>query len=449
MRLRLRTPVMGMLLLCLATLIGLKPLIVTAATHQTHVSMSLDQYLNVSEAGMASDQIVQASVNYQTPFWFQTFILSDVDAVWSGNEETLFYNIKNLNLNYGHYQKVTVGVLKKSWNKGLEYWGSSEWNPQMQRNRLQIQEGGMPGVYYRHRDRGWLLTLMYSPYFLPHTGPDYKFTGGNVVSHNPWFLSPPSSVPYEGEDFSTNYRLNDPSLSSFLNVPTYLASLEMTPSDKFTLQLSWANKANPHILTDLDFVADASQPDVPINVLVQPRIVRHQLLSAEASWQIRPKDKLRFSYLNESFDSPSFSTTNFTYQVPSDQNVFGVLLERERYRYNLAAGVLFRDGGDIGSIGELSSALVNQGVRHIYQRAIKTSVQLKKLWRWDARGSVAYDWEQKGFVVSAQFTRKINNKAQLQLGFDAIEPLNEAPESSFIYQYRNLDRIWAGVGYVF
>lgn len=419
------------------------------AAGYAQLKMSLDQYLNVAETTQNSDQVVQAHLFGGSSFILGSVFYMDSDLIWSGNEDTFFYNIKNLNLSFGHLEKIIIGVHQESWNTSLEYWGSSEWNPQLQRNKLRVQDGGLPGIFYKRTARSWSVTAMYSPYFLPHSGPGYDFTGGNVVSYNPWFLSPPTSVPYEGQEFQTSYDLNEPRIADFLNVPAYMAALEFRPLKDLALRVNWARKANPHMLLDLNFTADATKPEVPIDVLVKPRIAEHDLKSIEAAWNVSQRSVVRASILRETFRNSSFNTDHFTYQLLQDQNVYSLVIEQQRPSYDLTLGVLYRDGGGLGSVGELSSALVHQSVRHIYQRAIKATLGMKNLWQWQAQGSVAYDWQQEGFIATLNVKRSVNQNAFFELGVDAIEPLSQAPEASFIYQYRNLDRVWAGVGYVF
>ncbi|MCO5113967.1 MAG: hypothetical protein M9899_07310 [Bdellovibrionaceae bacterium] len=423
--------------------------------HQVHafekaqLSASLDQYINVSESGQSSDQVVSAQLLRSSSFLFGTTYVMDADLLWSGNERALFYNIKNLNVSLGSIERLIVGIHQEAWNEGLDFWGSSEWGPQMQRNKLRVGQGGLPGVFYKKQMEGLTFTAMYSPYFLPHMGPDYDFAGGNVISQSPWFLPPPETVPYEGESFQTNYSLDEPRIMSFLQVPAYGVAFEYWPNKELYLRMNWVRKANPHMLLDLNFTANASDPDVPIDVLVKPRIAEHELRSLEASWKVSKRTRLRASVLQEVFDQPRFDTHQFTYQTFTDQTVYSLILSQERYDYTYSLGVLVRDGGHLGSVGELSSALVHQGVRHIYQRAVKGTLGLKNLWSWEAEGSVAYDWTQRGFIATLNVKRSINKNTYIELGVDAIEPFKDAPEGSFIYQYRNLDRVWAGVAYVF
>lgn len=421
------------------------------AKHSTQLRASLDQYLNVSESGQNSDQVISAQLQKRSSFLMGSTSTIDTDLLWSGNERAVFYNIKDLNLSWGHpqTQQLIVGVHQEPWNESLDYWGSSEWNPQMQRNRLRVQQGGLPGVFYKSVMGVVDVTAMYSPYFLPHMGPDYDFSGGYVQSQSPWFLPPPETVPYEGESFQTNYSLDKPKISSFLQVPAYGIGLGFHPASRMYMRLNWARKANPHMLLDLNFTANASDPEVPIDILVKPRIAEHELLSAEVSWKLNRRTHLQASVLRETFDQPDFDTHQFTYQTFTDQTVYSLILSQERYDYRYSMGVLVRDGGDLGSMGELSSALVHQGVRHIYQRAIKGTLALKHLWSWEAEGSVAYDWEQRGFTATLNVKRAMGNNMFIELGVDGIEPFKDAPEGSFIYQFRNLDRVWAGVAYAF
>lgn len=415
----------------------------------TQLSLSLDQYLNVTDSSTNNDQVISAQIKRGTTFIFGSQLFADTDLLWSGSEETLFYNINEMHLSFGRGETFLVGIHKEHWNSGLDFWGSSEWNPQMQRNKLRVQSGGLPGVFYKKPLGAVNFTAMYSPYFLPHQGPGYDFEGGAVKSASPWFLPPPDSVPYEGESFSTNYTLDKPNIADFLQAPAYAASLEWYAAKDVYVRMNWARKANPHILLDLNFTANATQPEVPIDVLVKPRIAEHELRSIETQWKMSERSSLSVSVLQEVFENENFNTHQFTYQVFQDQMLYSMIFNQERYNFDYSVGILIRDGGELGSVGELSTALVHQGVRHIYQRAIKTAVSLKNLWAWKAEGTLAYDWQQRGFIATLNLKRNINRNAYFELGVDAIEPMTHAPEESFIYQYRNLDRVWAGVGYVF
>lgn len=408
---------------------------------------SVDQYLNATEN--SSDQNIYYNIN-------RTFNISpvqtariDMNLNWSQNESYLYTHVENFYYGLSGIDKnFNFGVKKLNWSSNLDNFNSPEWQQQMDRNKMHPLTGGNLGLFYNVQTQGFVIDLMYSPLFIPQRGPDVRFQNGQAITQSPWFLAPPSEVPYDGDTFSTRYELEDPDLSEFLREQTVAVKALAFNKDGLSLNMGYANKPSPRYVTDLDFQANVSDPSVPIDIFIRPRVVRHQLLSADLKYSFNEYRFLTLGYMNENFDDQSFTSESETFMQPLDQNVFTLVYSQKTPTYEVSLGGIYRDGGRSRSVGELASALVNQNLNYIYEQAVKFDFTYFKTWGWTVNASISYDFLQKGMLTSATLQRSFN-QALINVGFDALEPIDATDESSFIYQYRNLDRVWAGVSYVF
>lgn len=412
----------------------------------TSLLLSADQYINATENSENQNLYLDINRNY-TIVQNQSVIL-EANLNWSNTEDHLYTQVMNSYYSLrDRNHSIDVGVKKLSWSQNMDFFHSQEWQQQLSRNSLHPITGGNLGVFYGVTQKNYALNIMYSPYFIPSRGAATEFQNGNITSGNPWFLAPPESVPYEGEQIDTRYYLNNPDLRNFLKEQSFATNFNLK-EERWLLNVSYANKPSPKLLMDLDFTANVSQPEVPADVFINPRVARHQLISTDLSYLLNSKNSITLGYLNESFSNESFISKSVTYMTPNDQDVFTLVFTKSGSRYNLSLGGIYRQGGRSGAQGELASALVNQNVNYIFERAIKLDFTYFKTWGWSLNSSVSYDFLQKGLLTSVSLQRYIAD-AVLNLGFDALEPIRATDTSSFVYQYRNLDRVWAGVSCVF
>ncbi len=406
---------------------------------------SIDQYLNASEN--SSDQNIYYDLNRNFKMGSGQNLKAELNLNWSQNENYLYPHISDLYYGFRGNQ-FALGFKKLAWSENLDYFKSSEWQQQLERNKLHPKTGGNFGLYYETAIQNLKIDVMYSPYFIPSRGPDVDFKNGIAVSENPWFLLPPDEVPYEGDTFSTRYQIEDPDMSELLKQQSIAIKVNAVENKNWALNLAYANKPSPRLVTDLDFTANIADPDVPIDVFIKARAVRHQLISSDLSYLFSRNTKVTVGYLNENFDTQSLDSASETFMNPIDQNNYTVLVTHKTKIYELGVGGIYREGGRSSAEGELASALVNQNLNYIYERAVKIDFTYFRTWGWSLNTSFSYDFLQKGLLTSMLFQRQFSN-AIINLGFDALEPLDASDQSSFVYQYRNLDRVWAGLSYVY
>jgi hypothetical protein len=416
-----------------------------------NLRLSLDQYINASENN--SDQNIFLDLNKTYTIAGSQQLKMNLNLNWSQNENFLYAHVNDFYFNLGEQDRsLVLGFKNLSWSQSLNFFNSPEWQQQLERYKLNPQTGGNLGVFYSYLGEQREIDLQYSPYFLPTRGPDINFENGQVLSQNPWFLAPPEQIPFEGDTFSTNYELKNPDMMDLLQQQTFAFKVKPYKNEKFDISLAYANKPSPRLVTDVDFKADVSDPTVPIDVFVRPRAVRHQPSQLEMSYKLKSrsniKSKVYFSYLNENFETQTESSLGQTYIQPNDQSVVSLFYMFEQKNYVFKFGAINRQGGGSKAIGELASTLVNQNLNYIYDQALKLDFTYFKAWGWSLNSSVSYDFAQRGVLTSGSLQRRVS-QAILNIGFEALEPINATDESSFIYQYRNLDRIWAGVSYVF
>lgn len=406
--------------------------------------VSIDQYINTSENN--SDQNIYYDVDKTFKVGSSQNVKVEMNLNWSQNENYLYPHLSNLYYEIKSAQ-LSFGLKRITWSETMDFFKSNEWQQQLERNKLNPRTGGNLGVFYSTQFQNLKFDVMYSPYFLPSRGPDIDFKNGLAESENPWFNKPPEEVPYAGNNLPTYYQIKEPDLSELLNQQSFALKLNAIENQKWILNMAYANKPSPKIVTDFNFslkTIDSGRVDV----LIEARSVRHQLLSADLSYLISKNTKAMVAYMNERFEPQDLESTGQTFMNPNDQTNYSFLMTHKTKRYELSWGGILRNGGGSTFQGEIANALVNQNINYIYQRAIKFDFTYFKSWGWTLNTSFSYDFLQKGFLTSALFQRQISN-AVVNFGFDALEPVDASDQSSFIYQYRNLDRVWAGISYVF
>lgn len=407
------------------------------------ILISIDQYLNASKNN--SDQNIYYNIRRSLQWSDEQKFITDMNLNWSQHESYLYIHVSDL---YYSLNNFSLGFKKLPWSTNLDFFHSSEWQQQMERNKLNPKTGGNFGFFYKAETENMSADFLFSPFFMPTRGPHFKFTNGQPVSDSPWFLTPPTEVPYDGEIFATRYQLEDIKYADFLKHQSYAFRFQAVDGPKWSFNFAYANKPSPKLVTDLDFQANVSDQNVPIDIFIRPRVVRHQLVSSELSYKFSEYSRFTMGYMNEAIDKQSVTSSSETFMQPLDQNVFSIVYSQTNERWGLSIGALWRDGGRSRSFGELASALASQNLNYLYEQAIKIDFSYFQTWGWTLHTSMSYDFLQKGLLTTASFQRTLNNTL-ITLGFDALEPINTSDEASFIYQYRNLDRVWAGVSYVF
>ena len=83
-----------------------------------------------------------------------------------------------------------LGRKTKEWSWDDGFWNRNLWEPVYNEDILRPQPAGLIGLFRDFDYSGGQLSLFGSFFFLPDSGPYFKQVDGQLVSENPWFISP-------------------------------------------------------------------------------------------------------------------------------------------------------------------------------------------------------------------------------------------------------------------
>ncbi|MGE0614050.1 MAG: hypothetical protein AB7P04_00280 [Bacteriovoracia bacterium] len=118
--------------------------------------------------------------------------------------------------------KLSFGRKLETWSVADRFWGAGAWQPRFRWDYLEPLETGLSGLFLTNRSDTGEVTLFGSPLYFPEQGGSLEFVDGSCAnaSLNAWISCPASQVPILGVDTPVDYRLQLPPLSQIVFNPS-------------------------------------------------------------------------------------------------------------------------------------------------------------------------------------------------------------------------------------
>lgn len=353
--------------------------------------------------------------------------------------------------------QLDVGRKLEQWNHLDEQWNLGIWQPRFRWDYLHPETVGLTGAFLRVEQPMFKLVVWGSPIFIPERGVPISTDGGQLSSASRWFIPPPSTVSLFGRDMPVQYSLMMPGLSDLVAHPGGSVMARVGRSEGAWGSVGYAYKPiNQLFLSDTGYVqVDNISGDTHGVATIYPRVLYHELFSAEGGYETEPM-KAWVSVLGEH---------PFLDQTPSDwdsQEATPSLAVSSTVDFRVAGSperptrldisYLRQWGGNTGDSGpDAQSGVSNFEARYPYQSAVAMGVRSDAVARLSASTRVIYDIGHQGTIWSTEIRYQPRQSWVVGVGADLLTSLqtDDPEDADMISHFNANDRVHAGVTYVF
>ncbi len=189
-------------------------------------------------------------------------------------------------LGFWDKHQLTLGRRLHDWGRLDRAWNLGVLAPRFNWDPTAPETIGMTGFSHAYRHKRWSTTLLASPVSVPERGAPIVERGGLLVSANPFWPEPIRNVSVFEQNVPLQYRMVYPALSELVVHPTLAASVANTVPEGETGvggRVSYGNL--PIHQPGTAMVTKLNPTTGIIEASLHPYVIRHQLLSAEATYQ--------------------------------------------------------------------------------------------------------------------------------------------------------------------
>lgn len=390
---------------------------------------------------------------------------------------------RSLNLNYSYFSVyelsatwtsandqfgISLGRHIESWNDADEIWNLNLWQPTFSMDALRIQQQGILGLHARATGTYLQMAAFLSPAFIPTTTPEIADRNGEITSESRWFRSIPTQSEIIGRPTRLYYRVEIPQIQELISQPAAGAQLRIGRLNSGAwARVAYTNKA----MNTLNFKYDAAFRTAPDQqargeVELRPIAHRHQIGSADMGFAYEGGE-VALSHVQDRPDLATVSNfrndeglmTDFIQQAPRpikatsirwDQNItvpFARWPLKARLAYLKAEVEPTKDYDSRG--GEQSSLLPH---RLNYSNAVTIEGKSALTERWFLGLKYLRDFDQVGSQWNAELEYRSKANWTWVIGGDSLGVDDASPANSdtrFLNYYRQNDRVYGGLTYVF
>jgi hypothetical protein len=360
---------------------------------------------------------------------------------------------------------LTIGRQKRTWSRLDQEFNLGMWQPQLRWDYLAPKQQGLMGVFFE-----WSLssavrfTFFMSPLFLPDQGPQYQLNNGQFTSANRWF-SPPqgrvklfSSTPFASEA-PLYFAIERPAEEAIVMNSSFGFSMQYQSSGPLWSQLSYAFKPRNQIHLGIECANCATVPQIEITARIHPKIVKHNIITWEAGFD-RVDDR---GWVSLSGDFPLRSGFPQGYAEAPLNNTIVAGAAYQHYlkawtgipswlEYSYMRVYEFRRPGSTGVLGEedVQSSWDRYPFRELAAADYRLLIRQTQDNRLHWRNRYTYSFPERGgwWTSSLEWTQ---GPMTWVLGADVLGSNVDASsrDAGLFTRYRNNDRVFGGLNYVF
>lgn len=388
---------------------------------------------------------------------------------------------RSLNLNYSYvgvfelsstYQfspqlSMTLGRARQDWSSADESWDLGIWQPTFSMDSLRIQQQGLTGLFFSADSAFVQATAFYSPVFIPTTTPEIADRNGEITSESRWFRSIPTSSQLFGKDTQLYFRLSIPDLREIVSQQGGGGQIRLGRKDAgFWTRVSYANKAMNSLFFKYDAALRSGAQGSRGEIELSPIVHRHEVAGADIGFQYETgavtvsyvEDRARLTDVTNKKNSDGLMT-DFIQQSPSGIQAASFRWDQRlripwtgipvaaRFDYLKAKTEATRD---FDSAGIEQSSLLPHRLQFTNAASIQGQARVSE--RWTSKLKYLRDFDQRGSLWNAEMEYRSASQWATAFGIDILGTDDTSvgnPDTRFLNYYRQNDRIYGGLSYVF
>ncbi len=409
---------------------------------------------------------------------FEAFVKMEFENSWSegrlqfqgaksGHLNSQYIAVQEAYLGTSGGTGISLGRKIYFWNQADEDWNLGLWQPLHLEDGLRPVPQGLTGLFY-NSDGPMLQFLAFaSPLFIPTMSPALAEQNGELVSESRWFRPLPRRVSVmEAKPTELVYRMKVPNARDLVLQASYGARLRVGSADRGPwVAVAYAQKPINSLFVKYDASVIARGLNPLGQIEVGPIVARHELASADLGWNFE-KVRLGISYLQDvpgirlpenSLNSEGFQS-DYYQQQPRPLRVASMhlnssfdipLLERELTWKILYLRARTEETSEFDSQGVERSAFIPNRLNFTNAAVLQTD--LKWNFRWTTTFKYLREFDQLGSIWNFETEFKPGRWA-FRLGIDVLgvdDEIVQEGDNRFINAYRQNDRVYGGLAYVF
>ncbi len=410
--------------------------------------------------------------------WETNLLRSGLD-ISAGKSTNLNYDYIAVQEIYGQI-KSSSSVYKLSAGRKFEYWNQADrdwnlglWEPLFQHDGLRLKGQGLTGLFLNIETSNLQFLGFVSPIFVPTMTPEISESQGAIVSESRWFRSLPNSQSIVGKDTRLVYDLQIPPASEIINNPSYGVRLRVGEVDAGPwASISYGRKAvnalsfryDASILTQTNLIV--AESDAKAEIELNPVTHRHEIMAADIGFrrgstvaglsviQDRPEIKkvenrvnnkgFQTDFIQQQIQPATILTSSFSSVVPA-----GWLNRKIEWRLD-GLKALSKNSTDYDTRGIEQSQLIPDRLQYTNAASVSLNVpvtnKLKSTFRY------LREFDQLGTLVSLNLEYAVARAWLLSFGVDSLgvdDPEAQQNDTRFLNRYRQNDRVFGGLSYVY
>jgi hypothetical protein len=355
----------------------------------------------------------------------------------------------------------TFGRSQRLWSQLDEDWGLGIWQPLFRADYVNPISLGLTGLFAEAAGKGMKFTIFVSPLHLPDQQAEMKVENGQLTSGNRWFRAPVSHLEIEHGVNRIYYDLNKPEVKDVVFNGVFAFSTTAGDEvDGSWARFSFADKPMNqfHVAVQTDGIVFLHVDSGEIRPIIHPKVVRHQLATFETGFAWDDRNKVYFSVVSESINDPKLpegweqTELKDAYYVGAGGSMGMGMVGLRQTLFSL--GYVERrekEGSDITSIeGEIETSNQRPTFERLASAALIHPLYRQRHHRVTGQMKYTHSFSDQGDWVTAVVNYRPEAQVTWYLGLDVFGAPDEGTGvRSFISSYRNNDRVFGGVSYVF
>ncbi len=384
----------------------------------------------------------------------------DAGFIYTNESESLPYpNVQQAYYKMGQDKsRVEWGLGRKleNWSLFDRTWQMGLWQPNVATNLMRPYEQGLTGLFVDFKTDAFKFTGFLSPIFVPTFGPQFKVKEGQLLSSNRWFQSPISRVQIKDVDVDVSYDIKTPKVMDVVNNmsvafkglwgakrgPFAQVAMAFKPMNALHVQFK-----RPSIILD-------ENDELIAPIVIYPKVVMHSVTTLELGWKSR-----RFnSWMSISDERPSEPELEADMNQPKivKNQFFAIHLEHDlkligQQTWQMQWGAFKRvDNIAVSEVIDDDLNVDFSELRYPYSEAVMVGINMDLHLGWPVKVSakLTHSPSNSGTALTADIQTITPAGYGLILSMDVIGAEDQESES-FFNRYRNNDRFFGGISYVF
>ncbi|MBX3017760.1 MAG: hypothetical protein KF767_07725 [Bdellovibrionaceae bacterium] len=390
---------------------------------------------------------------------------------------------RSLNLNYSYISVYEASVAMTSpsrqfslrlgrhltaWNDADRVWNMNLWNPTFAMDALRIQQQGLMGLFLAANGTYLQAQAFFSPAFIPTMTPEVADRNGEITSESRWFRSIPTQSEIIGRPTRLYYRLEIPQIQELISQPAIGGQIRVGRTDTGPwARLSVADKAINTLFFKYDAnFRTATDQQARGEVELRPLAQRHLVTGLDLGLQFDGGEVV-LSHVQDrptpaKIDNPRSSeglATDFIQQSPRPLRATTIRWDQHNLRVPFTTlplqgrlAYLKADAEptlDYDAAGQQQSSLIPHRLN--YTNAVTVEGKAGLSARWNLGLKYLRDFDQRGSQWNMEVSYHRGSWIAVvggdSLGVDDSSVTNG--DTRFLNYYRQNDRVYGGLTYVF